>query len=82
VSVIVLCHTRELAFQISKEYDRFAKYMPDIKTSVFFGGMNIKKDQETLKVFDYLKPPLLVAVLARRRTAAPTGLLVIKEKKR
>jgi len=49
VSVIVLCHTRELAFQISKEYDRFAKYMPDIKTSVFFGGMNIKKDQETLK---------------------------------
>merc|ERR1712226_1636352 len=32
VSVIVLCHTRELAFQISKEYDRFAKYMPDVKT--------------------------------------------------
>jgi len=49
VSVIVLCHTRELAFQISKEYDRFAKYMPDVKTSVFFGGMNIKKDQDTLK---------------------------------
>merc|ERR1711931_361395 len=27
VSVIVLCHTRELAFQISKEYERFTKYM-------------------------------------------------------
>ena len=49
VSVIVLCHTRELAFQISKEYDRFAKYMPDVKTSVFFGGMNISKDKDTLK---------------------------------
>jgi len=49
VSVIVLCHTRELAFQISKEYDRFAKYMNQVKTSVFFGGMNIKKDQDTLK---------------------------------
>jgi len=49
VSVIVLCHTRELAFQISKEYDRFAKYMSDVKTSVFFGGVNIKKDQDTLK---------------------------------
>ena len=49
VSVIVLCHTRELAFQISKEYDRFAKYMSDVKTSVFFGGVNIKKDQERLK---------------------------------
>jgi len=49
VSVIVLCHTRELAFQISKEYDRFAKYMPDVKTAVFFGGMAIQKDKETLK---------------------------------
>jgi len=49
VSVLVLCHTRELAFQISKEYDRFAKYMSSIKTAVFFGGMAIKKDQDTLK---------------------------------
>jgi len=49
VSVLVLCHTRELAFQISKEYDRFAKYMSNIKTAVFFGGMAIKKDQDTLK---------------------------------
>merc|ERR1711931_170313 len=49
VSVLVLCHTRELAFQISKEYDRFAKYMSNIKTSVFFGGVAIKKDQDTLK---------------------------------
>jgi len=49
VSVLVLCHTRELAFQISKEYDRFAKYMSNVKTSVFFGGTAIKKDQDTLK---------------------------------
>lgn len=32
VSVVVLCHTRELAFQIKNEYARFSKYMPDIKT--------------------------------------------------
>lgn len=31
VSVLVLCHTRELAFQISKEYERFSKYMPTMK---------------------------------------------------
>ncbi|CAL1696697.1 unnamed protein product [Somion occarium] len=31
VSVLVLCHTRELAFQIKNEYTRFAKYMPDNK---------------------------------------------------
>ncbi|EDV27573.1 ATP-dependent RNA helicase DDX39A [Trichoplax sp. H2] len=49
VSVLVLCHTRELAFQISKEYDRFSKYMDNVKVAVFFGGINIKKDQATLK---------------------------------
>ncbi len=31
VSVLVMCHTRELAFQISKEYERFSKYMPSVK---------------------------------------------------
>jgi len=49
VSVLVMCHTRELAFQISKEYERFCKYMPTVKVSVFFGGVGIKKDEETLK---------------------------------
>ena len=49
VSVLVLCHTRELAFQIYKEYERFSKYFEGVRTSVFFGGINIKKDQTTLK---------------------------------
>lgn len=49
VSVLVMCHTRELAFQISKEYERFSKYMPSIKCSVFFGGMSITQDEKTLK---------------------------------
>lgn len=31
VYVLVMCHTRELAFQISKEYERFSKYMSQIK---------------------------------------------------
>merc|ERR1711962_191921 len=43
VSVIVMCHTRELAFQISKEYERFSKYMSTIKVGVFFGGLAIAK---------------------------------------
>jgi len=49
VSVIVMCHTRELAFQISKEYERFSKYMSTIKVGVFFGGLAISKDEEVLK---------------------------------
>ncbi|GAB1604958.1 spliceosome RNA helicase DDX39B [Argonauta hians] len=49
VSVLVLAHTRELAFQISKEYERFSKYMNNVKIAVFFGGLPIKKDEEVLK---------------------------------
>lgn len=49
VSVLVMCHTRELAFQISKEYERFSKYMPTVKAAVFFGGLAIKNDEEVLR---------------------------------
>ncbi|XP_073404914.1 spliceosome RNA helicase DDX39B isoform X2 [Dendrobates tinctorius] len=49
VSVLVMCHIRELAFQISKEYERFSKYMPSVKVAVFFGGLAIKKDEDMIK---------------------------------
>ena len=49
VLVLCLCHTRELAFQIQNEYDRFSKYMPDFKSAVFYGGIPIKQHKELLK---------------------------------
>merc|ERR1711981_1206447 len=49
VSVLVLCHTRELAFQIAHEYERFSKYLENVKTAVFFGGLAITKDEQVLK---------------------------------
>jgi len=49
VKVLVICHTRELAYQIKHEFDRFAKYFPDVKTMVVYGGTPIAKDKETLK---------------------------------
>jgi ATP-dependent RNA helicase UAP56/SUB2 len=49
VQVLVLCHTRELAFQIAHEYERFSKYLPTIKTAVFYGGVNIKLNRAILK---------------------------------
>merc|ERR1719318_1243884 len=49
VSILVMCHTRELAFQISKEYTRFAKYLSNVKVGVFFGGMPVIKDKQRLK---------------------------------
>jgi ATP-dependent RNA helicase UAP56/SUB2 len=49
VKTLVLCHTRELAYQIKHEFDRFAKYFSEVKTGVFYGGMPIAKDKEVLK---------------------------------
>merc|ERR1711998_254510 len=49
VGVLVMCHTRELAYQINEEYTRFTKYLPDTKTKVIFGGEPIKKHRDELK---------------------------------
>ena len=49
ISTVVICHTRELAYQIRNEYVRFSKYMPDVRTAVFYGGISINKDEELLK---------------------------------
>ncbi len=49
MSVLVMCHTRQLALRISKEYERFCKCMNNLMISVFFEGMLIKKDKELLK---------------------------------
>jgi len=39
---IVVCHTRELAFQICQEFNRMAKYLPAVKVNVFFGGIPLE----------------------------------------
>jgi ATP-dependent RNA helicase UAP56/SUB2 len=49
IGVVVLCHTRELAFQIKREYDRFTKYMTDVRTAVFYGGTPIRENRNLLK---------------------------------
>jgi len=49
VKVLVVCHTRELAYQIKHEFDRFAKFFEKVKTAVVYGGTPIVKDKEMLK---------------------------------
>ena len=49
VSTLVLCHVRELAYQICHEFERFKKYMPNIKVAVFYGGVPVFKNKETLR---------------------------------
>jgi ATP-dependent RNA helicase UAP56/SUB2 len=62
VVALILCHTRELAFQISKEFERFSRYLPGVKVAVFFGGMPIRKDIETLKT---MNPQVVVGTPGR-----------------
>jgi len=48
-SALILCNTRELAYQIKKECDRFTKYMPTVRSEVFFGGIPVQENIKTLK---------------------------------
>jgi superfamily II DNA/RNA helicase len=49
VAVLVVCHARELAFQISREFERFSKYLtPAVSVVHFFGGTAVTEDQKKL----------------------------------
>lgn len=63
-SALVMCHTRELAYQIKNEYARFSKYMPEVKTAVFYGGTPMQKDVETLASKD-THPHIIVGTPGR-----------------
>ena len=56
-SVLILCNTRELAYQIKKECDRFTKYLPKIRKECFFGGVPVK---DQIKVLKGANPPHIV----------------------
>merc|ERR1712159_398641 len=62
VGVVVLCHTRELAYQINDEFTRFTKYLPDVKCKVCYGGVPIKLDRD---YFAETKPHILVGTPGR-----------------
>jgi len=49
VDTLVLCHTRELAYQICQEFMRFSKYLPEVKVKVFFGGIPILQHRALLE---------------------------------
>merc|ERR1719230_1496204 len=62
VKVLVVCHTRELAYQIKHEFERFAKFFNGVKCAVVYGGMPIAKDREMLKE---TKPQILIGTPGR-----------------
>jgi ATP-dependent RNA helicase UAP56/SUB2 len=48
-SALIMCYTRELAYQICHEFDRFRKYLPSVKTAVFYGGIPVQTNKDLLR---------------------------------
>ncbi len=48
VQTIILCPTRELCLQITKDLEAYAKYMPKVKTVAVYGGAPIFKQKDAL----------------------------------
>lgn len=49
VDTLVLCHARELAYQISREFERFSKYLEHVKSQVVFGGVPFKEHKDSME---------------------------------
>lgn len=61
ISCLVLANTRELAYQISKEFERFSQNL-NYKTQVIIGGENINEQTDKLKAD---KPNIVVGTPGR-----------------
>ena len=48
-TALILCHTRELAYQIKGEFVRLSKFMSDVRTEVILGGEPLAKQKNMLK---------------------------------
>ena len=74
VSVLVLAHTRELAFQIKREFDRFSKRLEGLKTEVFYGGVQMSQQINSLKT----PPTIVVGTPGRILALARKGALKLE----
>jgi ATP-dependent RNA helicase UAP56/SUB2 len=77
VSCVVLAHTRELAFQIAKEFDRFSQNL-NYKTQVIIGGESIQDQMDKLKSE---KPQIIVATPGRLLSFIKRGVVDTKNVK-
>jgi ATP-dependent RNA helicase UAP56/SUB2 len=77
VNCLVLAHTRELAFQIAKEFDRFSTNLP-YKTQVIIGGEPMNEQIEKLKND---KPQIVVGTPGRLLALIKRNMLDTKNVK-
>ena len=77
VSCLVLAHTRELAYQIDKEFQRFSVNFK-FKSMVIYGGEPV---DDQVKNLNTLKPQVVVGTPGRVLSLAKKGLLNLKNVK-
>jgi ATP-dependent RNA helicase UAP56/SUB2 len=76
-----MCHTRELAFQIFHEFNRFKKHMPNIRVECFYGGVNIDNNREILKN-EKTCPHIVIGTPGRIQALVKEGSLKLDKLKR
>jgi ATP-dependent RNA helicase UAP56/SUB2 len=74
VSCLVLAHTRELAYQIEKEFSRFIVNLK-LKTMVIYGGEPV---DDQIKTLNERKPQVVVGTPGRVLSLAKKGQLDLK----
>ena len=61
IQLLVLCPTRELCLQITKDIKNYSKYMKDLKTTAVYGGSSITDQIRSLRE----KPQIIVGTPGR-----------------
>lgn len=61
IQLLVLCPTRELCLQITRDIKNYSKYLPSIKTTAVYGGSSIMDQIRSLKD----KPQIIVGTPGR-----------------
>jgi ATP-dependent RNA helicase UAP56/SUB2 len=67
-----------LAFQIKEEFDRFKKYMPEIRTKVLYGGVPVSEDK---KDFRNAVPHIVIGTPGRTLQLAKDGTMKLNHLK-
>jgi ATP-dependent RNA helicase UAP56/SUB2 len=62
VDTLVLCHTREMAYQVFSEFERFSKYMPGVITECVYGGVSFETSKSLIQ--DH-KPNIVIGTPGR-----------------
>ena len=61
IQLLVLCPTRELCLQITKDIKNYTKYLPNLKTVAVYGGSSIVDQMRSLKE----KPQIIIGTPGR-----------------